>query len=43
MNFVCPDSNYLESWNDANPYTGVYTLIQPTINLYLIQDKLKHH
>ena len=24
MNFVCPDSNYLESWNDANPYTGVF-------------------
>ena len=32
MNFVCPDSNYLESWNDANPYTGVYALVQPTIN-----------
>ena len=31
MNFVCPDHNYLESWGDANPYTGVYTLIQPTI------------
>ena len=26
MNFVCPDSNYLESWNDANPYTGVYCI-----------------
>tara|TARA_B110000977_G_scaffold184693_1_gene248748 strand:- start:12 stop:3107 length:3096 start_codon:yes stop_codon:yes gene_type:complete len=32
MNFVCPDHNYLESWNDANPYTGVYALVQPTIN-----------
>ena len=31
MNFVCPDHNYLESWGDASPYTGVYTLIQPTI------------
>lgn len=31
VNFVCPDHNYLESWGDANPYTGVYTLIQPTI------------
>jgi molybdopterin-containing oxidoreductase family iron-sulfur binding subunit len=31
MNFVCPDHNYLESWGDANPYTGVYTLVQPTI------------
>ena len=32
MNFVCPDHNYLESWGDANPYTGVYALVQPTIN-----------
>ena len=32
MNFVCPDNNYLESWGDANPYTGVYALVQPTIN-----------
>lgn len=32
MNFVCPDNNYLESWSDANPYTGVYALVQPTIN-----------
>jgi len=32
MNFVCPDHNYLESWSDANPYTGVYALVQPTIN-----------
>ena len=31
MNFVCPDNNFLESWNDANPYTGLYTLTQPTI------------
>lgn len=31
MQFVCPDSNYLESWNDAEPKTGHYSLIQPTI------------
>ena len=32
MDYVCPDHNYLESWSDANPYTGVYALVQPTIN-----------
>ncbi|MDG2164728.1 MAG: TAT-variant-translocated molybdopterin oxidoreductase [Flavobacteriales bacterium] len=32
MNFVCPDNHYMESWGDANPYTGVYALVQPTIN-----------
>ena len=32
MNFVCPDHNYLESWGDANPYTGINALVQPTIN-----------
>ena len=32
MKFVCPDHNYLESWNDANPYTGLFSLVQPTIN-----------
>ena len=30
--FVCPDSNYLESWNDANPKVGEYSLGQPTIS-----------
>ena len=29
---VCPDSHYLESWGDANPRRGVFTLQQPTIN-----------
>lgn len=24
--------NYLESWGDANTYTGFYTIVQPTIN-----------
>ena len=30
--YVCPDHFYLESWNDHQPYTGVYALTQPTIN-----------
>jgi len=29
--FVCPDHHYLESWNDANPKNGHYSLAQPTI------------
>ncbi|MCB0819622.1 MAG: TAT-variant-translocated molybdopterin oxidoreductase [Bacteroidetes bacterium] len=29
--YTLPDSHYLESWGDANPRTGVYTLTQPTI------------
>jgi len=29
--YVCPDNNYLESWNDAEPREGVYSLAQPTI------------
>jgi MoCo/4Fe-4S cofactor protein with predicted Tat translocation signal len=28
---VAPDNHYLESWSDANPRTGIYTLGQPTI------------
>ena len=32
MDFVVPKSHYLESWGDFNPYTGVYTLQQPTIS-----------
>ena len=30
--YVCPDNNYLESWGDANPKRGHYSLQQPTIN-----------
>ena len=30
--YVCPDTNYLESWGDLNPYTGFYVLQQPTIS-----------
>src|SRR5690606_14418948 len=29
---IAPTSNYLESWGDAEPYSGYYTLVQPTIN-----------
>ncbi|MCB9364726.1 MAG: TAT-variant-translocated molybdopterin oxidoreductase [Flavobacteriales bacterium] len=30
--FVCPDNHALESWNDANPVNGYYSLGQPTIS-----------
>ncbi len=30
--FVCPDYNYLESWGDAEPKSGVVSIIQPTIS-----------
>ena len=29
---VCPDHNYLESWGDAEPKRGHYSLQQPTIH-----------
>lgn len=29
---VCPDHHWLESWNDANPKNGHYSLQQPAIN-----------
>ena len=29
--YVCPDSHYLESWNDGEPLKGLYSLGQPTI------------
>jgi len=31
MMYVLPDNHYLESWGDANPSNGIYTLMQPTI------------
>ena len=31
MDYVCPDNHNLESWGDANPSNGIYTLMQPTI------------
>lgn len=30
--FVCPDSHWLESWNDFSPKVGVYNTAQPTIS-----------
>src|SRR5690606_15948166 len=29
--YVLPDNHYLESWGDANPRKGLYSLQQPTI------------
>lgn len=29
---ICPDHHYLESWGDANPKAGHFSLQQPTIN-----------
>ncbi len=29
--YVCPDHHYLESWNDAEPVKGIYSLSQPVI------------
>jgi MoCo/4Fe-4S cofactor protein with predicted Tat translocation signal len=31
VSYVCPDSHYLESWNDYEPKAGKYQLAQPTI------------
>jgi molybdopterin-containing oxidoreductase family iron-sulfur binding subunit len=30
--FILPEHHVLESWNDAEPFTGVYSLTQPTIS-----------
>ena len=30
--YVIPDHHYLESWGDAEPKSGYYSLMQPTIN-----------
>ena len=30
--YVCPDHNYLESWNDAEPKKNQFSLAQPTIS-----------
>jgi len=42
--YICPDHHYLESWNDAEPVKGTYSLAQPTIrNLFdtrQVQDSL---
>ncbi len=31
-NYIAPDNHYLESWTDANPIEGKYSLGQPTIS-----------
>lgn len=31
VTYLAPDNNYLESWNDAEPRKGSYSLTQPTI------------
>jgi molybdopterin-containing oxidoreductase family iron-sulfur binding subunit len=36
---VCPDHHYLESWGDANPRRGWFTLQQPTINPIFAQPR----
>ncbi len=30
--YAAPDHHYLESWGDAEPKKGMYSLVQPTIN-----------
>ena len=36
---VCPDHHYLESWGDASPKLGMFTLQQPTINPIFAQPR----
>ncbi|MBI2606656.1 MAG: 4Fe-4S dicluster domain-containing protein [Deltaproteobacteria bacterium] len=31
VNYICPDNHFLESWNDAEPRKGSFSLGQPTI------------
>ena len=31
MDYIAPDNHYLESWNDASPKKGQYSLAQPAI------------
>ena len=40
VTYVCPDYNYLESWGDANPKQGQYSIIQPAISP-LFDNKFK--
>jgi Fe-S-cluster-containing dehydrogenase component/anaerobic selenocysteine-containing dehydrogenase len=32
VKYSCPDSHYLECWNDAEPKKGLFSLMQPAIN-----------
>ena len=38
---ICPDHNFLESWNDYNPRKGHYNLQQPTISPLFVENKSK--
>ncbi|HWP84143.1 MAG TPA: TAT-variant-translocated molybdopterin oxidoreductase, partial [Terriglobia bacterium] len=31
VRFVCPDNHFLESWSDAEPLSGMFSLAQPAI------------
>jgi MoCo/4Fe-4S cofactor protein with predicted Tat translocation signal len=33
VKYICPSSHYLESWGDAEPRVGYYSLTQPAISL----------
>lgn len=37
--YVCPDNHWLESWGDANPKRGHYSLQQPTISPLFTQPR----
>lgn len=32
VTYACPNHHYLESWNDAQPKIGIYSLAQPSIS-----------
>ena len=32
VQYICPDHHYLESWNDAEPKKGYFSLMQPAIS-----------
>src|SRR5690554_606685 len=32
LDAIAPNPNFLESWGDAQPFEGYYTIVQPTIN-----------
>ncbi|MFI5149927.1 MAG: TAT-variant-translocated molybdopterin oxidoreductase [Bacteroidia bacterium] len=38
---ICPDHNFLESWNDYNPRKGHYNLQQPAISPLFVGNKAK--
>ena len=40
--YVCPTTNYLESWLDMHPYTGFYSLQQPTISPLFNSRQAQH-